>query len=96
MHEDRATIDLVVDLSIYLDLCESDSAQWLQLLTSHKVIGMEPKTKSTVKRLNRKIRDHDLIITKADKGNKAVILGIESRRMLKNIPFFINNIECAP
>jgi len=73
MDVNRVTEDPVANLSIMVGLSESTSPMCHQLLTSHNLNWMGLFAILTVKKLGKKIRDHDLVLTKSDKGNTVVL-----------------------
>jgi hypothetical protein len=75
LHPDKARDYVMADLMVGLSRkSELAADQCAEVLKNHPIDEAPPNTKAIIKSLKRKVKDGDLIVTKADKGNSTVVM----------------------
>lgn len=90
LNRKKTTDNLLADLTVGLSRKnESATIQCAEILTKFPVDSVPRDTRDTIKSLRQKVRDCDLIVTKADKGNCTVVM--ERADYDQKIMTFIND-----
>jgi len=78
------TVNLVTDLAIRSKDGGPFTNQCAEIICDHPTDNMDRSLQYTLRRLKRKIIDHDLVVTRADNGNSVVLKRTEyDRQMLE-------------